>query len=232
MGMAHRIGYIKEGYDAGQQFTRSPIRPDLTNFVEDLVIWDSHPLALGATPTQVFIDGIPQLQRAFSVEKPLNYQRRPPVPNFDKDAQKAVVYEGLPPLEPTKSDDESTIVFVNVGTMYQQRNGVIEQIQIAQGEGSAVVTRSGSIICYNQCAHSYDADDAKTTIINIEGGSISPGFVSYGSPLGLEQITQEPSTNDGNLIDPLITKISNVIGGDYAIIRAADGLQFGTRDAL
>lgn len=116
--------------------------------------------------------------------------------------------------------------------MYQQQNGNIEQMQMLQGEGSAVVTRNGHIICYGQCAHSYDADDAKTTIINVEGGSISPGFVSYGSPLGLEEINQEASTNDGNIIDPLNTKVSNVIGGDYAIVRAADGLQFGTRDAL
>jgi adenine deaminase len=35
----HRIGYAKAGYDA------------------DLVVWDSHPLSVGATPFQVFVDG-------------------------------------------------------------------------------------------------------------------------------------------------------------------------------
>ena len=36
--------------------------------------------------------------------------------------------------------------------------------------------------------------------VDLEGGSLAPGFTSYGSSLGLEEILFEPSTNDG---DPL-----------------------------
>lgn len=39
MGVSHRIGYVRAGYDA------------------DLVIWDNHPLSLGSTPLKVFVDG-------------------------------------------------------------------------------------------------------------------------------------------------------------------------------
>ncbi|EEB86635.1 hypothetical protein MPER_16342, partial [Moniliophthora perniciosa FA553] len=35
LGMGHRIGYLQAGWG------------------EDVVVWDSHPLALGATPAQV-----------------------------------------------------------------------------------------------------------------------------------------------------------------------------------
>ena len=56
----------------------------------DLVIWDSHPLALGATPIQVIIDGIPQLPARFVVEKPHSFQVVPKVPNFDKEANSTV----------------------------------------------------------------------------------------------------------------------------------------------
>lgn len=35
----HRVGYLRPGYDA------------------DIVVWDSHPLSIGATPLQVYIDG-------------------------------------------------------------------------------------------------------------------------------------------------------------------------------
>ena len=56
----------------------------------DLVIWDSHPLALGATPIQVIIDGIPQLPARFVVEKPHSFQVVPKVPNFDKEADQTV----------------------------------------------------------------------------------------------------------------------------------------------
>ncbi|OAD66860.1 hypothetical protein PHYBLDRAFT_98329, partial [Phycomyces blakesleeanus NRRL 1555(-)] len=40
MGLGHRIGSLKAGYDA------------------DVVVWDRSPLALGATPLQVFVDGV------------------------------------------------------------------------------------------------------------------------------------------------------------------------------
>ena len=56
----------------------------------DLVIWDSHPLSLGATPKQVIIDGIPQLPTPYIVEKPDAFQVAPKVPNFDKEAKETV----------------------------------------------------------------------------------------------------------------------------------------------
>jgi hypothetical protein len=54
------------------------------------VIWDSHPLALGATPTQVFIDGVPQLDGGITSLKPASAQSVPDTPNFDQDAALAV----------------------------------------------------------------------------------------------------------------------------------------------
>lgn len=54
------------------------------------MIWDSHPLALGATPVQVIIDGIPQLPAKYVVEKPQSFQVVPKVPNFDEEAKKTV----------------------------------------------------------------------------------------------------------------------------------------------
>ena len=56
----------------------------------DIVIWDSHPLALGATPIQVIIDGIPQLSTKFVVEKPESFQVAPKAPNFDKESNQTV----------------------------------------------------------------------------------------------------------------------------------------------
>ncbi|KAF8973201.1 carbohydrate esterase family 9 protein [Flammula alnicola] len=218
MGMGHRIGYVKEGYDA------------------DLVVWDSHPLALGATPMQVFIDGIPQLESPYAVVKPDSFQNSPRVPNFDDEAQKAITYEGLPPLVPKKSPLNTTVIFKNVRTIHQFNEGVVEQIDMPQGEAifATVVTRNGSIICYGseeKCSAS-TLQEPNASVIDLDGGSISPGLVSFGSPLGLQSIDQEPSTNDGNVYDPLRQYIPDILGGDSAIIRAIDGLQYGTRDAL
>ena len=43
--------------------------------------------------------------------------------------------------------------------------------------------------------------------IDLERGSLAPGLTSYGSSLGLGQILFEPSTNDGDVFDPLGTGI-------------------------
>ncbi|KDR75826.1 hypothetical protein GALMADRAFT_69126 [Galerina marginata CBS 339.88] len=218
MGMGHRIGYVEKGYDA------------------DLVIWDSHPLALGATPTQVFIDGIPQLNSPFVVNKPDTFQKSPKVPNFDKEAQKAVIYEGLPPLVLEKRPLDTTIVFTNVKTVHHAREGSIEELQVNDGVRSkTAVIRNGLIICYGTneyCLHSTSLKDSNATYIDLEGGSISPGLVSFGSPLGMQHIDQEPSTNDGYVLDPLLRHIPDILGGDTSIIRAVDGLEYATRDAL
>lgn len=67
--------------------------------------------------------------------------------------------------------------------------------------------------------------------LKFAGGSISPGLVSFGSPLGLEHIAAEDSTNDGIVHDPLIRVVPKVFGPDV-IAHAVDGLQFASRDAL
>lgn len=202
---------------------------------KDLVIWDSHPLALGATPIQVFIDGIVQLESPYTVNKPDTFQKSPKVPNFDEEAKKAVNYEGLPPLTPKlKYPLDSTVVFTNVNTIHQVSNGAIKQASIRDQLGPiTVVTRNGLIVCYGhdeQCSN--DITDHNATYINLEGGSISPGLVSFGSPLGLQHIDQEPSTNDGFVFEPLRQYVPDILGGDSSIIRAVDGLEYGTRDAL
>ncbi|KDN43658.1 hypothetical protein K437DRAFT_147093 [Tilletiaria anomala UBC 951] len=46
IGMGHRLGMVQNGYDA------------------DVVVWNTHPLRLGATPVQVWIDGQEQLAHA------------------------------------------------------------------------------------------------------------------------------------------------------------------------
>jgi hypothetical protein len=199
------------------------------------VIWDSHPLALGATPSQVFIDGIPQLGSPHVVHKPASFQKTPRVPVFDKEASEAVKYEGLPPLGPRKLTTETTI-FTNVKSLYISTAEAVHEAFSAQN-GTAfgiVVTRNGSMVCsgaYQSCLTPTAWADPDVTIIDLDGGSISPGFVSFGSPLGLQHIEEEPSTNDGVVYDPFVRAIPKILGGN-PIVYALDGLLFGSRDAL
>ncbi|KAJ7600925.1 carbohydrate esterase family 9 protein [Mycena floridula] len=213
MGAGHRIGSVKEGYDA------------------DVVLWDSHPLALGATPIQVFIDGIPQLTPSFHSVKPETFQSAPKVPNFDKEAKETLEYDGLPPLDgTTKSSGQGKIVFTSVGSIYLRTPGGtgVKEVFTADATSSSqdfvVVVENGSIVCVGLCS---DLQLGATTRIDLEGGSISPSLVSYGSPLGLSAIGSEPSTSDGLMIDPLLNKVTEI-----PVIKAVDGLLFDTRDAL
>lgn len=61
--------------------------------------------------------------------------------------------------------------------------------------------------------------------------SLSPGLVSYGSPLGLEEIQGEQSTHDGVVLDPLSSDIPKLLVG-HEVMLAVDGLQFAGRDTL
>ncbi|ESK97124.1 carbohydrate esterase family 9 protein [Moniliophthora roreri MCA 2997] len=219
LGMGHRIGYLQSGWDA------------------DVVMWDSHPLALGATPVQVFIDGIPQLDSPYVARKPDSFQDSPKVPNFDDEARKAIQYDGLPPLTPSESSSE-TVVFTNVKTVFtRSSNGNVKTLYETQGEKSlgTVVATGGKVVCtgiHETCMKSSVRNGIDTTFVDLQGGSIFPALVSFGAPLGLEHINQEPSTNDGDVLDPLLTRVPAILGSDSAVTRAADGLLFNTRDAL
>lgn len=218
---------------ASRSFTLKSILVDVNS---DLVIWDSHPLALGATPKQVFIDGIPQLESPVSVEKPKTFQKVPETPNFDKEAADAVRYEGLPPLEPIKSV-QGTVVFINVKSLTTRGKAGAKSAQSAQsmitesGEPGVVVVQEGKVMCAGAeeiCA-SFFSESEET--VDLQGGTISPGLVSFGSPLGLEEIEAESSTSDGYVYDPFSKGTPEIAGGDTALIQAADGLTFATRDA-
>ena len=206
----------------------------------DLVVFDSHPLALGATPKQVYIDGIPQLESPFTVEKPKKLQEAPKVPKFDKEAEDAIKYEGLPPLLTEKNRLTGDVLFTNVENVYMPDGSNINRSRLlsenVDGEEfpPSVLVQKGQITCIGRCTQEeVTARTRDVTIIDLEGGALSPGLVSFGAPLGLEEIQAEKSTNDGALIDPLTTVTPKILDdGEGGVVRAADGLSFMGRDTL
>ncbi|KAK1230023.1 hypothetical protein PQX77_006906 [Marasmius sp. AFHP31] len=215
-GLDHRVGRVKTGYDA------------------DLVIWDAHPLALGATPIQVFIDGIPQLAFKSSARPDTHKeQKAPKTPNFDEEAKAAVKADGLPSLEPKKT--KGRVVFDNVESLYLRSGGKVVEAFRAETEGlRSVVVQDGEIHCVSgttlESLRKFEAcssEDLKArpdvTRVDLDGGSMAPGLSTFGTPLGLRHISAERSTGDGS-VD------LSVSGQD--LVRTADGLFFQTRDAL
>lgn len=217
MGLDHRIGFIKKGYDA------------------DIAVWDSHPLALGATPKQVFIDGIEQLKSPFTAAKPEAFQKSPRTPNFDSEAEDAVKYNGLPPLAPGKSL-KKRVVFTNVSSLTvrakHSSDGLLSSFSSSENKFGNVIIENGRIACagsQTSCSLLL-TDHSSYETVDLKGGSIFPSLVSYGSPLGLEEISAESSTSDGRVYDIFEKDPPHALHS--SLIHAADGLRFGTRNAL
>ncbi|KAJ7178858.1 hypothetical protein C8R43DRAFT_871685 [Mycena crocata] len=206
MGLDHRIGFIKPGYDA------------------DIVVWDSHPLAIGATPAQVFIDGIAQLSNPYISKKPASQQHAPKTPNFDQEIKNTIRYEGLPPLEASTQTSEA-VLFCNVSSVWTRDDSGIH-LSVARDN---VLVKGGAIVWSGSNGELVPVRDA--LVVDVQGGSISPALVGAGSTLGLQEIAMEEATADGAVFDPLSMEIPTILG-EHILMRAADGLQFGTRDAL
>lgn len=152
------------------------LSPPRSQLLSDIVVWDSHPLALGATPKQVYIDGVAQLKAPYVGEKPAYSQRAPKTPDFDREAEEAVKYDGLPPLSPRKT--KNLVIFSNVGSLYVKHNYSVEEIFASNevGKLGVVVVDNGRITCSglspSACPLSqYGSANFKE--INLEGGSIS-----------------------------------------------------------
>ena len=107
--MEHRLGFLRKGVDA------------------DVVLWDVHPLQLGAKPRQVWIDGIPQLVMTHSHNEDDERQEPPSVPNWDRERKAAIAWEGLPPLGPRRIK-KGRVVLKNVREVWvREEHGIKER---------------------------------------------------------------------------------------------------------
>lgn len=202
----------------------------------DIVVWDSHPLALGATPQQVYVDGIPQLHNPAVSLKPHTSQSLPTPPNFDAEAVAVVRYSGLPPLEPRKLNRRGPVMFTNVNSVFSRMgDGAITHRDHAgvTAEWESVVVHDGEVVCSGSgsSCRGLSGDDDNAEVIDLQGGSLVPGLIAYGSPLGLLEMRLEPSTTDGIVPNPLDVNSASILGA-HPLIRAVDGLQFGGRNTL
>ncbi|KAJ7150716.1 hypothetical protein C8R46DRAFT_1123967 [Mycena filopes] len=212
LGVGWRVGTITEGYDA------------------DLVLWDSHPLALGATPIQVYIDGIPQLSAPVASRKPDAFQQVPQTPAWEQEVRDTITHEGLPPLEGRRA--AGTVAFVGVRGAWVHRAGGIIPLAAGEDANLTVIVHAGRIACAGAGSDACGAFLAAgtTEVVDLRGGALAPGLTTFGSDLGLSEILLEPSTRDGPVFDPLTMRVPGVLG--HAVIRAVDGLQFGGRNTL
>ncbi|KAG7096768.1 hypothetical protein E1B28_004179 [Marasmius oreades] len=225
LGLSHRIGMLRDGLDA------------------DIVLWDSHPLHPGSSPIQAWIDGIPQrwspdLNRTIQEQlRGAVWQIAPSQPNLDEEREQAAKLEGfVPPF--ARNQTEGKVIFTDVKEVWNRiQGGDIEKAYPTTGNDSPsvpglVVVENGVIVCVGEpelCSSAARDPDHR---INLHGGSVSPGLMTFGSRLGLQEFMDEPSTGDGSLYNAFAFDTPRVLHDVGGIVRAVDGLMFSTRHAM
>lgn len=162
LGLGNRLGKIKPGYDA------------------DIVVWDSDPLSVGATPVQVWIDGTAQYEDPVELEKPL-----------------------AAPMVPDKSLNTTTVEIAQLENVILSGVSRVllpghEDVTAEETSVNVVIT-GGRVTCIGQCSEKISAataDGAKS--VQLKNGYLTSSFTAFGSTLGLNEIDAEASTDDGD----------------------------------
>lgn len=211
LDMEHRIGYVRPGYDA------------------DIVVWDSHPLSVGATPRQVFIDGVATLDPVKVEESTAHLITR----------QGGDVYRGagLPSMRATVDAEERTQFcsrarrpgqgFIISGIYKSFLDEFPSLLPAAvgdkgrMGENLTMVIDNGEITCIgteSACRATASrlherrrrgVDDGGVVSIDLRDGHLSRGLTAVTSSLGIAEIAMDPETGDG-----LVKTVSPKDAGD------------------
>ncbi|KAI4859974.1 hypothetical protein F4820DRAFT_438279 [Hypoxylon rubiginosum] len=191
LGLDNRIGWVRPGYDA------------------DLVVWDSHPLALGATPLQVVVDGKTYINASQNL--------------WEESVKRKQAFAPAPPSRSQKVNDNKTC---SPGQKDIVLRGVIKSyingLRTSALSNTTAVVRGGVLQCVGDSiceAIASEAIDKGVPELHLKAGYILPGIVSATRSHGLSELVSEPSTKDGELSGADVSRV----------ISAADGLRFGDR---
>ncbi len=193
--MDDRVGYVRSGYDA------------------DIVVWDAHPLSIGATPRQVFIDGVATLDPV-KVKESIDDQALKPRGTRSKSAGepavRALVPEGLK-KDVCRRADEKKSLFVITGIHgsfldnYPELAANVDDVETDRN--LTLVVADGRVACLG--ASSACSTEASAAIqsgavsIELSNGYLAPGLTAVTSALGLQEIAMAEETSDG-AVSPLL----------------------------
>ncbi|KAK0388571.1 hypothetical protein NLU13_4814 [Sarocladium strictum] len=211
-----RIGYARPGYDA------------------DIAIWNEHPLALGATPLQVFVDGRPQLDQekvkeslgeSFSSQEALNADSRPQVrQELEPTEEEGICSQAARP--------DRTFVINGIQRAFLDNYPHLAHVtEKPPHEPLQMVIVNGSISCLGSGTDCQDAvltakSQATDSILelNLNNGYVTPGLTALTSSLGMREISMLDSTGDGGAENQKIDDPDSLDFAKYGIW--LDGKQF------
>ena len=183
LGLEHRIGFVRPGYDA------------------DIVVFDSHPLSIGATPLQVYIDGRPTLDEDTvhkSLEKvlPERLQAKPQMrPKLDPEVK----------LETCRRVKKEKTVITGITKSYLQSNDGLSPSSSAQGNLTLVLDK-GKLLCLDTASNCISHSTGSSFTLALQNGHLLPGLTAAVTSAGMIEIEMEDRTGDGKInprLDPL-----------------------------
>ncbi|KAL3418578.1 hypothetical protein PVAG01_10294 [Phlyctema vagabunda] len=192
----HRVGYARVGYDA------------------DLVVWDSHPLSVGATPLQVYIDGKATLDPV-KVKESLSKVKVQASDNVVKPAMRKTLSADVKAEVCARVEAPGTKVVVKgITKSYLERPGK-QSTEI--GSDLIMVLDSGKISCFGSEGDCFSAS-AGGSIVQLENGHVLPGLTALSANLGLAEIISESSTSDGTVSQKVdILDPENLVYAKYGV---------------
>jgi hypothetical protein len=156
-------------------------------------VWDSHPLSVGATPLQVYVDGRPTLDQE-KVKESMSMvsdgvpaaSSRSRVRPMLKDSDRETACRSM-------FDSKGKITFTGLAASY------LPGFSAADSDNSSLtaIVDQGRLICVGTASECV-SDASGTTVVQLKNGYISPGITSVARALGLVEIAGESSTQDGS----------------------------------
>jgi imidazolonepropionase-like amidohydrolase len=193
--VGHRIGYVRPGYDA------------------DLVVWDSHPLSVGATALQVYVDGRATLDPK-KVKDSLSTTvsdstQNSGAPNMRKILQADVKQKLCSYVENSKNK----ITISGIRKSYLDDNSSSE----TDSDPFTMVVDGGKILCFDSQEKCSTAS-SDGVVITLENGYVLPGLIATSVGFGLTEILTIPSSSDGDVGSKAETlDAKNVVYAKYGI---------------
>ncbi|EPE36915.1 Composite of metallo-dependent hydrolase [Glarea lozoyensis ATCC 20868] len=188
----HRVGYVRPGYDA------------------DIVVWNSHPLSVGATAIQVYIDGRATLDPKTVAESGAVIEQG--------EEQKTLVQKStISSTERQEICDQVEKDGARITITGIRKSYLNDEYPATKDGNATMVIKNGEILCFA----SHEACSSHITsgpIINLKNGHVLPGLTAVSVSLGLSEIALDSGTSDGivgkspSSVDP-----ENVVYAKYGI---------------
>ncbi|KAI1658384.1 hypothetical protein F4813DRAFT_395741 [Daldinia decipiens] len=172
LGLDNRLGFVRPGYDG------------------DLVVWNRHPLQVGATPLEVYIDGNSVVRASDSLWK---------ASESISDLKEAPVSRPSDTPNSACIPGQSDIIIRGSRTSFIGDDGL--RSEYPEIGNLTIVVRAGRVVCVGEskCDTAVrEAIEDQVPLIDVQDGHILPGLTIITRQHGLTEMHQEPSTSDGS----------------------------------